>query len=68
MASPYYTEYEEQDATKIAKKPDSTLARPAATQPSGSEQRWKMPRLPGPFRRIHKLFGRRVKTHMQENY
>lgn len=66
MPNPSYSAFEETgDVKSPIKAPD---ARPAAPPATGRQSAYKMPGLPGPGRRVHKIQGRRVRTMARENF
>ena len=66
MPNPHYSVYRKMYALKSPITPPD--ARPAGPSAGGSRQPWKMPRTPGPGRRVHKVLGRRVRTLAREDF
>ena len=66
MPNPYHSEFKEPSDVKTpGAVPDK---RPAAPPATGSRTNYKMPKTPGPARRVHKVLGRRVRTMARENF
>lgn len=66
MPNPYYSAFKETaDVKTPVEAPDR---RPAAPPATGSSAPWKMPRTPGPKRKVHKVLGRRVRTMAREDF
>lgn len=67
MPNPYHSEHPEPHALTPGgiKAPDK---RPGAKPAGGSSAPWKMPKTPGPGRRVHKVLGRRVRQMAREDY